>query len=380
MSRLPVKVGLVGCGNVSGIYLRNARKFAATDVIVCADRVPQRAAEKAAEFGIPRACSVEQLLADPEIELVLNLTTPQAHAELALAALAAGKSVYNEKPLAVRRQDGRRILEVARADGLWVGCAPDTFLGGAWQTARKLIDAGAIGEPVGATAFMLCHGHEHWHAAPEFLYQVGGGPMFDMGPYYLTALVNLLGPVRRVTGIARASFPERTISSAPKRGGKIKVETPTHVASVLEFAAGVIGTIVTSFDVWHADVPFLEIYGSEGSLNLPDPNGFGGTLRLRLARDDGWRDVTPAFGYLENERGIGVADLAHAMRSSGRPARASGELAMHVLDTMHGVLDASRLGRHVELTTTCERPAALPSGPTPGAVDECAGPVVDYDR
>ena len=204
---VPLKVGLVGCGNISDIYLENARKLDAIEVVACADLVEERAEAKAAEYGVPRACTLDELLVDPEIAIVLNLTTPGAHAEIALAALEAGKSIYNEKPLAIRLDDGHRILETARSENLRVGCAPDTFLGGAWQTARKLIDDGAIGKPVAATACMTCHGHENWHPDPEFLYQVGGGPMFDMGPYYLTALVNLLGPVKRATGAANITFP-----------------------------------------------------------------------------------------------------------------------------------------------------------------------------
>jgi predicted dehydrogenase len=369
LTNIPVKVGVIGCGNISGTYLKNARMLEPIEVVACADLVPQRAAAKAAEFGIPRACSVDELLADAEIEIVLNLTTPQAHAEIALAALEAGKSIYNEKPLAIFREDGARILETARSKDLRVGCAPDTFLGSAGQTARSLIDDGAIGEPVAATAFVVCHGHEHWHPDPEFLYQAGGGPLFDMGPYYLTALVNLLGPLRRVTGSARITFPERTVTSSPKRGKRIKVETPTHITDVLEFASGVVGTMITSFDVWHASLPFIEIYGSSGSLNLPDPNCFGGPLRLRRAGDAAWSDIPQAAADSTDLRGLGLADMAQAM-GSGRSHRASGELAYHVLDVMHAVCEASDLGRHVAVGSACQRPAPLPPGLAPAALDD----------
>jgi predicted dehydrogenase len=369
VAEFPVKVGVVGCGDISGIYLQNARRFEAIAVVACADLVPERAAAKAGEYEVPRACSPAELLADPDVEILLNLTTPRAHAEITLAALAAGKSVYSEKPLAIRREDGARLLEAARSKGLRVGCAPDTFLGGAWQTARKLVDGGAIGEPVAATAFMTCHGHEHWHPDPEFFYQAGGGPLFDMGPYYVTALINLLGPVRRVCGSARITFPERTITSAPRRGQRIKVETPTHVAGVLDFAGGAIATIITSFDVWHANLPFIEVYGSTGSLSLPDPNAFGGPVRLRAATDAAWRDVPLEFGYVENSRGLGLADMAHALRR-GRAHRAGGELAMHVLDVMDALYDASREGRCIELTSTCERPTPLRSGLPAGVLDD----------
>ncbi len=368
MSKQPARVGIVGCGTISGIYLQNSKLLEAFEVVACADLVPERARSRAAEFGVPRACGVEELLADPEIEIVLNLTIPKAHAEVALAALAAGKSVYNEKPLAVSREDARRMLDLAAAKGLRVGCAPDTFLGGGLQTCRKLIDDGAIGEPVAAVAFMMSHGHESWHPDPDFYYQPGGGPMFDMGPYYLTALISLIGPIRRVTGSARITFPERTITSQPKYGTKIVVNTPTHVAGVLDFANGAVGTIITTFDVWPTELPRIEVYGTEGSLSVPDPNTFGGPVRIRKAREKEWTEVELTHGYTRNSRGLGVADLASALRT-GRPARASGEMAYHVLDAMHAFHDASREGRHVELASTCARPAPLPLGLAEGQVD-----------
>jgi len=250
---------------------------------------------------------------------------------------------------------------LAREKGLRVGSAPDTFLGGGLQTCRKLIDDGAIGEPVAAVAFMTGHGPEGWHPDPEFFYKPGAGPMFDMGPYYLTALVSLLGPITRVTGSTRISFPERTIGSGPKHGQKIVVETPTHVAGVLDFAGGAVATIITSFDVWAANLPRIEIYGSEGSLSVPDPNTFGGPVRIRLARDKEWRDVPLTHVYTENCRGLGVAEMAQAIRT-GRPHRASGELAFHVLDAMAAFEEASTSGRHVVITSGPPRVEALPAG------------------
>lgn len=238
---------------------------------------------------------------------------------------------------------------------------PDTFLGAGLQTCRKVIDDGLIGEPIGATAFMTSHGPEDWHPDPEFVYQAGGGPMLDMGPYYLTALVALMGPVRRVCGSARITFPERVIGSEPKRGQVMKVEVPTHVAGVLDFASGAVGTILMSFDVWAAELPRIEIYGTEGSLSLPDPNTFGGPVRLKRAKDKRWRTVPLTHGYAENWRGIGVADMASAI-GSDRPHRASGDLAYHVLDIMHAIQDASQASRYVALGSTCGRPAPLPTG------------------
>lgn len=353
------RIGIVGCGNISGIYLKNLASFVDTEVAACADLDIERARAKGDEFGV-HAVSIDTLLADPAIDIVLNLTVPKAHAEVALAALDAGKHTYCEKPLAVNRDDGKRVLERAKEKGLRVGCAPDTFLGAGIQTCRKLIDDGAIGEPVAATAFMLCHGHESWHPDPEFYYEAGGGPMFDMGPYYLTALVSLLGPIRRLCGSARVTFPERIITSEKKRGKHVAVETPTHIAGVLDFASGAIGTLVTSFDVWAANVPCIEIYGSEGSLTVPDPNGFGGAVRVRRMGEKEWSDIPHTHGFAENSRGIGVADMAAAI-ALGQPHRASGELAFHVLDVMQGFLDASSDSRCYEPLTNVDRPEAMKS-------------------
>lgn len=363
----PAKVGIIGCGAISGIYFQAGRTFEMLDIVACADLIRERAEAKAKEFGC-KAVTVEELLADPEIEIVLNLTIPNAHASIAQAAVEAGKSVHNEKPLTITREEGRKLLATAKEKGVRVGCAPDTFMGAGIQTCRKLIDDGVIGEPIAATAFMMCHGHEGWHPDPEFYYKVGGGPMFDMGPYYLTALVNLIGPVKRVSGSTRITFPERVIGSEPKKGQVIKVDVPTHVAGLMEFANGAIGTIITSFDVWAAELPRIEIYGTKGTLSVPDPNGFGGPVRVFLPQE-GWKEVSLTHGYEENSRGIGVADMAYALRS-GRKHRASGELAYHVLDIMHAFHDASDQGKRVDLESTCERPAALPVGLKPGTLDE----------
>lgn len=362
-----VNVGVIGCGTISSTYFRHAQTFPILQVVACADLDMQRAAAQAAAFGIPRACSVDELLLDPEIQIVLNLTVPQVHAQVNLAAIEVGKHVYCEKPLAVTREDGQRTLAAAQAHALRLGSAPDTFLGGGIQTCRKLIDDGAIGVPVAATAFMMSHGPESWHPNPFFYYQQGGGPMLDMGPYYLTALITLLGPIQRVTGAARTSFAERVATSAALNGTRIPVEVATHVVGVMDFASGAIGTIITSFDIWHAQLPRIEIYGSEGSLSVPDPNTFGGPVFLRRAGDKEWRSI-PLTHSAEVGRGIGVADMATALRS-GRAHRASGELAYHVLDAMHAFEEASTTGRHIELTSQCAQPASLPVGLLPGQLD-----------
>jgi len=358
-----VKVGVIGCGNISGIYLSNIQKYKPIEVAATADLDQERANQAARQHHVPKACGVDELLADPEIEIVLNLTVPKAHYSVALAALNAGKHVYNEKPLTVDRAEGEELLALAQSKGLLVGCAPDTFLGAGLQTCRKAIEDGLIGRPIGANAFMLCHGHESWHPSPEFYYEAGGGPMFDMGPYYLTALISLLGPVCRVSGSARASFETRTITSEPKRGKVVLVKTPTHVVGVLDFEEGPIGQITTSFDVWHSTLPCIEVYGTEGSMLVPDPNGFGGTVRVRKPGDGEWSEVPLSHGYAENSRGLGVMDMAYAIRT-GRPHRASGELAFHVLDVMHAVHTASKTGAYVELRSGVDKPAPMePSNP-----------------
>ena len=355
------KIGIIGCGNISGIYFKILTQFHNMEVVACADLVVERAKAKAAEFHIPKAGAVEELLQDPEIEIIVNLTIPHAHAQVALAALSAGKHVYGEKPLAVTRKEGETVMQKAKAVSKRVGSAPDTFLGGGIQTCRKIIDDGLIGKPVAATAFMMCRGHEGWHPDPDFYYQPGGGPMFDMGPYYLTALIALMGPVRRVAAITQTTFPERLITSQPKNGKVIKVNVPTHVAGILEFASGALGTIITSFDVWHAELPCIEIYGAEASLSVPDPNGFGGKVRICGKGDKEWKEMPLSHGYAENTRGLGVADMASAIQN-GRKHRAGGELAFHVLDIMQAFHESSDTGRHVQLTSTCEKPAALPVG------------------
>ena len=364
----PVPVGVIGCGNISDIYFEAGEKFESIEIVACADLVKSRAEAKAKQHGIPKACTVKQLLDDKSIEMVVNLTVPAAHAQVAMAALEAGKHVYGEKPLALTREEGQAILKLAKEKGLRVGCAPDTVLGAGIQTARKLIDDGWIGEPVSATAFMQCHGHESWHPNPEFYYQVGGGPMFDMGPYYLTALIALMGPVKQVCAAARTTFPERTIASKPKKGKTIAVEVPTHVAGILDFHSGAIGTIITSFDVWGHSLPCLEVHGTTGSMSVPDPNTFGGPVQVRRAGAEQWQEVPLTHPYAANSRGLGVADLACALHS-GREHRANGEVAYHVLDLMHAFHDAAAKERNVRIKSRCRRPAPMPMDLPEGVLD-----------
>jgi predicted dehydrogenase len=376
-----LKVGLVGCGNISDVYFQNCRRWPVLDIVACADLIAERAEEKAKEYDIPKACSVDEIMKDSNIDLVLNLTTPQSHAAIYLAALDAGKHAYSEKPLAINLADGKRIIDRVQEKKLYVGCAPDTFLGGRLQTCRKIIDDGWIGEPVAAVAFCAFHGHEVWHPDPAFLYQEGAGPMFDMGVYYMTALISMLGPVKRVFGDARTYFDERTITSQPKYGEKIKVGTHTHISGLLDFSSGALGTVMMSFDVWDPHLPRIEIYGREGTIYMHEddpyggPNVFGGKIFFRRGKDSdwlgypsqiprkpkmtAWDEIPVIHGYNDNSRGVGLGDMAYAIQNK-RAARASGEMAYHVLETMVGFMESSKIGRYHEMRSTCSRPAPLP--------------------
>jgi len=366
-----VRTGVIGCGAISGAYLGMAQNFPVVEVVACADLNIDAARAAADKYNVPKACTVDELLADKSIELVLNLTVPKAHAPVALRAIEAGKHTYAEKPLGITRAEGQQIMDAAERRGVKVGCAPDTFMGSGIQTARKLIDDGAIGKPVAFTAFMLGRGHEHWHPSPEFYYEVGGGPMFDMGPYYLTALLNLLGPVKRISGMASIGLPQRTITSEPKRGKTITVQTPDHVVGMMEFTGGAVGSIITSFatpNAPHDGKQPITVYGTEGTLRVPDPNGFDGPVHVRGRDEPEWREIPPAFvtGY---GRSVGVADMAYAIRS-GRALRASGGQAMAVLDLMAGFLESSDTGRDVKPTTAYTRPAPMPANLPFGVLDD----------
>jgi predicted dehydrogenase len=365
-----VKAGIIGCGNISPIYLQNMTKvFDILEVKAVVDLIKSRSQNAAEKWGIPIIYDTdEEMFNDSEIEIILNITTPPDHGWLCMQALEAGKHVYVEKPLSIEREDGLKIKQLAQKKGLLAGGAPDTFLGGGIQTCRKLIEDGWIGEPIGCTAFMTCHGHESWHPDPEFYYKTGGGPMFDMGPYYLTALVNLMGPVESVAGSTRITFPTRTITSEKKYGSIVDVEVPTHVAGLMNFKSGAIGTIITSFDVWAAELPRIEIYGSLGTLSVPDPNTFGGPVKFIKPGMDAWQEIPILHGYSENSRGLGVADMAMALRT-GRKHRASVELTYHVLDIMHAFHDACREGLTYRLSSTCEKPAPMPVGLLKGMLD-----------
>jgi predicted dehydrogenase len=362
-----VGIGVIGCGNISSAYLTAAKKFPILDIVAVSDANPAAAETRAAEYGVP-ARSVDAVLSDPSIEIVLNLTVPRAHVEVGLKAIAAGKHVHSEKPLGVALAEARGLIEAAAAKGLRVGCAPDTFLGGGQQTARQCVDDGLIGRPIGGTAFFMCPGHERWHPKPGFYYLGGGGPMLDMGPYYVTALVNLLGPVASVTGMTTRTRLERLVTSQPLAGTRIPVEVATHVTGTLLFASGAAVSMTMSFDVpRHKHVP-IEIYGETGSLVVPDPNYFGGRIEFANAAED-WREVETRHAYADgNYRIVGVADMAHAIRA-GRPHRASGGLALHVLEVMEAFQASSDAGKAVEISTRPERPAPMPASLATGELD-----------
>jgi predicted dehydrogenase len=362
-----VGIGIIGCGTISAAYLKASQRFANLDIKALADIRSDAAVKRGAEFGLP-GIRVDQLLKRDDIEIVINLTVPLAHTDVSLAVLNAGKHVHSEKPLGVNTTEARKVMELAAVKNLRVGCAPDTFLGGGHQTARKVIDDGGIGTPVAGSAFFMCPGHERWHPAPGFYYLRGGGPMLDMGPYYITDLVQLLGPVASVMGSATRPRQQRLVTSEPMNGTLIPVEVSTHVAGTLEFAGGAVVSIAMSFDVpRHRHSP-IEIYGSKGSLIVPDPNRFGG--EVAIAKPGGeWETIPHTHGHVDGEfRSIGVADMAAAI-VSGRPHRASGELAFHVLEVMEAFQTSSEQGRRVSIESRVERPAMLPVGIADGQID-----------
>lgn len=357
----PLTVGIVGCGKIVSQYLDSFRRLDGVRLVAVADLDAARARDVAAEYGEDvRALGVEELLAADDVDLVLNLTVPAAHAEVALAAIAAGKHVYGEKPLAATTAEARRVLDAARAAGVVVGCAPDTVLGTGVQTARKAIDDGLIGAPVAATATMVTPGHERWHPNPDFYYVPGGGPLLDMGPYYVTALVTLLGPVVSVVGAASHTRSERTIGSGPRAGETIPVTTDTHVTGVLTHASGALSTLVMSFDAVATHSANIEVHGSIGTLAVPDPNHFDGDTLLHRLGGDGWETLPVSAGLVASGRGYGIADLARTRAAgTGEEPRAGGTLAFHALDVMESLLESAHSGRAIEVTSSAERPRAV---------------------
>lgn len=375
MSHRPVGVGIIGCGAIFPQYLRGCRQFEILALKACADADPEQSKTRAAEFGLD-AVEIDSMLNDPTLELIINLTPPRAHAEVSQAILKSGKHLYSEKPLATTRDEARQVLDLAQTKGLRVGCAPDTVLGGGLQTCRRLIDDGWIGRPLGATAFFISRGPEGSHPRPDRYYQLGGGPLSDAGCYALISLVTFLGPITSVTAHGKKSFEERVIAAGDRRGERIHVEVDTYVSASMEFENGAVGTFVATYDVWGSSLPFLEVYGTEGSLSAPDPDRFDGSPRLLRAVNQTtnqseqpmvWSEIPPLVSTNVG-RGIGAADLAYGIRS-GREHRATGELGFHFVDIIASIGESIQTGQRTAVASRPARPAPLPLGLLDGQLD-----------
>ena len=382
-----IRIGVIGIGDISNVYLNNLKKYNdMIEITACASRGLEKAQRKAAEHGIPKAyASGMELISDPDIDLILNLTTPQAHYEYNLAALKAGKHVYTEKPLAMTFAEGQELVSLAKEKGLLIGCAPDTFLGGRLQNIRELLDSGKLGRITGGGAWFVGHGHEFHHPAPAFFYQPGAGPLYDMGPYYMTALLSLLGPVNRVCAMATRAGETRTVPSGPSKGQVLPVDVDTHINAILEFVCGAQVTLTCSFDVWDSELPRMELYGTKGTVLINEkdpisgPNLFGGETLMRTPEQYRWADperrpenvntpwpVVPnshpfnSVSHAENPRGIGLIDMVQALHE-GRTPRASGDMALHSLEVMECILKSAHEHVFCEPTTSFAQPAPLPS-------------------
>ncbi|MBE5770848.1 MAG: Gfo/Idh/MocA family oxidoreductase [Clostridiales bacterium] len=367
-----IKTVMIGVGNISGIYLKNiTQTFKELELIGVCDLIRERAEKAQQEYGIPTVYeTMHDAFKDPQVELVLNLTQPYEHFEVSKAALEAGKHVYSEKPLGADLEEGKKLLALAKEKGLHLGGAPDTFLGAAIQTCRRLIDDGFIGTPIGSAAYMITHGPESWHPDPEFFYKRGGGPMFDMGPYYLTAMINLMGGVKRVFSASRISFPQRTITSQPQAGKVVDVDVNTYVAGTVQYESGAIGTIFTTFDLHFPEKKkrFIEIYGSEGTLFVPDPNCFSGAVELYRPEDGVCKEIPLMYAYPENSRGLGLADMAKAI-ATGREARCDVQQTYHVLEMMAGFATSAKTGQWTEIESRYHRAPAMVRPTLKGILD-----------
>lgn len=353
-------VGVVGCGMISEVYIRNMQSVFSGLLSVRGvfDRNPANAHRRAMEYSLPRCYeTLEQLLHDPEIDIVLDLCPPMAHYSVNKQALEAGKHVYSEKPLAATYEQGAELVALAQEKGVHLGCSPDVPLGSMIQTARKLVEDGSIGKVVGATANLIKQGVETWHPNPAFLYQPGGGPLLDMGPYYLTALLHIVGPFACVSAMDAISFPMRRITSQPHYGEIIQVNVPTYVNALLQFTNGALATFTATFDIWKSKLPYIEIYGESGSILVSDPNCFGGTVMLAKAGAE-YEEVSAKFPYGENSRGLGIYDMANAI-TSGTVPRAGGKFALHILETMTAISQSARNGTQIALKTKCEKPEPM---------------------
>jgi predicted dehydrogenase len=364
-----LRVGVVGCGNISTTYFKYTPLFRGIEIAACADLNQKLAEERAVEYGV-KAMNTKDLLSSNEIDIVLNLTVPVAHFDVSMAAVKAGKHVYSEKPLTLSLKDGLALAKVAKAKKVKVCCAPDTILGGSHQLARKAIDDGLVGKITSGTAVIMGHGMEHWHPNPDFFFKPGGGPVLDMGPYYIGNLINLIGPVKRVAALSSMASKTRTISSQPRNGEKIKVKTPTNFHALLEFANGATVTLLASWDVWAHRHANMELYGTGGSLYVPDPNFFGGDV-LATAKN-GAPEPLPKWDHpfgvdnqkngagdmVANYRSAGVADLADAVKKH-RDARCSIDRALHAVEIMTAIQKSGETGKFVDIKTKCTQPKLL---------------------
>ena len=394
-----IRIAMIGCGDISGIYLKNlTHTFKEVSLIGVCDLIPEKAqkardyvageVEKGADAPVPKIYEkAEDAAADPEVDVILNLTRPYQHYGVTKMGLLAGKNVYSEKPLAVDMDEADELVALAEEKKLYLGGAPDTFMGAGIQTCRKLIDDGVIGDVIGANVAMICHGHETWHPDPDFYYKRGGGPMLDMGPYYVTALVNLLGEAKALTGMTKKTFPQRTITSKPHYGETVDVDGDTYLMGNILFSNGAIVSIFTTFDVYYKQQAHFEVYGTKGTLVVPDPNVFGGPIYLYRPEDDtfgpaadpalrpseknpypNFKEIPLMFDYKENSRALGLADMCKAIET-GRPWRANYKQQHHVLEIMTGFSKASESGRVYELKTHFERQAPMQNNPMHGILD-----------
>lgn len=362
-----LRIGVMGCGNISTTYFKFVPLFKDIEITGCADLNPEMAKIRAEEYGVT-AMKPAELLVSKDIDLVLNLTLPNAHFEVSLAAVKAGKHVYSEKPLVLSMKDGTALKKAADAKKVRVGCAPDTFLGGAHQRARKAVDDGLVGKITSGTAIVMSHGMEHWHPNPDFFFKPGGGPILDLGPYYIANLINLIGPVKRVVALTSKAQKSRTITSQPRAGQKIPVKTPTNIQALLEFANGATVSLIASWDVWAHRHSNMELFGTEGSLYVPDPNFFGG--EVLSTKRNGEAETLPAWdhpfgipnqdnhGPVANYRAAGLADMAAAIKGK-RDARCSLDRTLHGVEVMTSILASGESGKFITMKTTCTRPKAL---------------------
>ncbi|MDR2686822.1 MAG: Gfo/Idh/MocA family oxidoreductase [Oscillospiraceae bacterium] len=369
------KIGFVGVGNISGIYLKNlTEKFTDLEIVGVCDLVREKAQRAVDQYGMKLYKDMYELFADPAVDIVLNITRPAEHFEVSHAALEAGKHVYSEKPLAGTFAQGKALVELAQAKGLVIAGAPDTFLGAGVQGCRKLLAEDVIGAPIGAAAHMICHGHETWHPDPEFYYRApGGGPMLDMGPYYVTALCQLMGPVKSVMGMTRTTWPTRAITSQPLDGTVIDVDVPTHQTALLRFQSGAVATLITTFDAYSMPgVNNIEIYGERGNMIVPDPNSFGGEIKIKLMEKNSpaaqdnfgggeWIPIdTPYDVYHENCRGVGLADMAAAIQAGRLPRAGAATQTLHVLEVLTAIERSSGEGREIAIESPFEAQRMLP--------------------